>query len=78
LFLPFSRTSAPPAGLQREAVRRLERVDYRTMWTNNAVGGGTPCNCPCFIATERMVATQAIHRSGFTRFRCRDAIQPSV
>ena len=39
VFLPFSRTSAPSADLQREAVRRLERAGYRTAWTNEAVGG---------------------------------------
>ena len=39
VFLPFSRTSAVSADLQREAVRRLERVGYGATWTNEAVGG---------------------------------------
>ncbi len=39
VFLPFSRTSAPSADLQRETVRRLERAGYRAAWTNEAVGG---------------------------------------
>jgi alkanesulfonate monooxygenase SsuD/methylene tetrahydromethanopterin reductase-like flavin-dependent oxidoreductase (luciferase family) len=39
VFLPFSRTNAIPADLQRAAVRRLERVGYRATWTNEAVGG---------------------------------------
>jgi probable F420-dependent oxidoreductase len=39
VFLPFSRTSASSADLQREAVRRLERAGYRAAWTNEAVGG---------------------------------------
>ena len=36
--LPVSFASAPPAGLQREAVARLERAGYRAVWTNEVIG----------------------------------------
>jgi probable F420-dependent oxidoreductase len=39
VFMPFSRTTAPSADLQREAARRLEGAGYRAAWTNEAVGG---------------------------------------
>src|ERR1700729_2515049 len=39
VFLPFSRTGAASADLQREAVRRLERAGYRATWVNEGVGG---------------------------------------
>jgi probable F420-dependent oxidoreductase len=57
VFLPFSRTSAPSADLQREAVRRLERVGYRAVWTNEAVGGKDALVqlAVLLAATERMV-----------------------
>ena len=57
VFLPFSRTSAPSADLQREAVRRLERAGYRATWTNEAVGGKDALVqlAVLLAATERMV-----------------------
>ncbi|WIX99043.1 TIGR03620 family F420-dependent LLM class oxidoreductase [Amycolatopsis mongoliensis] len=39
VHLPISFTRTPPAESQREAVRRLERAGYRTVWTNEVVGG---------------------------------------
>ncbi|MEU0797042.1 TIGR03620 family F420-dependent LLM class oxidoreductase [Amycolatopsis sp. NPDC005961] len=39
VYLPISFTRTPPAEDQREAVRRLERAGYRTVWTNEVVGG---------------------------------------
>ena len=39
VYLPISFTRVPPAESQREAVRRLERAGYRTVWTNEVVGG---------------------------------------
>ncbi|WP_284748635.1 TIGR03620 family F420-dependent LLM class oxidoreductase [Amycolatopsis sp. RTGN1] len=39
VYLPISFTRIPPAESQREAVRRLERAGYRTVWTNEVVGG---------------------------------------
>jgi probable F420-dependent oxidoreductase len=41
-YLPVPFTSAPPVGLQREAVGRLERAGYRTAWVNETVGGKDP------------------------------------
>ena len=57
VFLPFSRTTAPAADLQREAVRRLERAGYRAVWTNEAVGGKDALVqlAVLLAATERMV-----------------------
>jgi probable F420-dependent oxidoreductase len=57
VFLPFSRTSAPSADQQRDAVRRLERVGYRATWTNEAVGGKDALVqlAVLLAATERMV-----------------------
>ena len=57
VFLPFSRTSAISADLQRAAVRRLERVGYRATWTNEAVGGKDALVqlAVLLAATERMV-----------------------
>jgi probable F420-dependent oxidoreductase len=57
VFLPFSRTSASSADLQREAVRRLERAGYRAAWTNEAVGGKDALVqlAVLLAATERMV-----------------------
>ena len=57
VFLPFSRTSASSADLQREAVRRLERAGYRAAWTNEAVGGKDAFVqlAVLLAATERMV-----------------------
>ena len=57
VFLPFSRTSAISADLQRATVRRLERVGYRATWTNEAVGGKDALVqlAVLLAATERMV-----------------------
>jgi probable F420-dependent oxidoreductase len=57
VFLPFSRTSALPADLQREAARRLERVGYRATWVNEGVGGKDALVqlAVLLAATERMV-----------------------
>jgi probable F420-dependent oxidoreductase len=38
-YLPISFTRVPPVESQREAVRRLESAGYRTVWTNEVVGG---------------------------------------
>jgi probable F420-dependent oxidoreductase len=38
-YLQISFTRTPSAESQREAVRRLERAGYRTVWTNEVVGG---------------------------------------
>jgi probable F420-dependent oxidoreductase len=57
VFLPFSRTTAPSADLQREAVRRLEHAGYRAAWTNEGVGGKDAFVqlAVLLAATERMV-----------------------
>jgi probable F420-dependent oxidoreductase len=57
VFLPFSRTTAPSADLQREAVRRLEHAGYRAVWTNEGVGGKDAFVqlAVLLAATERMV-----------------------
>ena len=57
VFLPFSRTTAPSADRQREAVRRLERAGYRAVWTNEAVGGKDALVqlAVLLAATERIV-----------------------
>jgi probable F420-dependent oxidoreductase len=39
VYLPTSFTCTPAADDQREAARRLERAGYRTVWTNEVVGG---------------------------------------
>lgn len=55
-YLPIPFNSAPPVELQREAVGRLERVGYRTAWTNETVGGKDPLVQLALLlpATERM------------------------
>jgi probable F420-dependent oxidoreductase len=62
IFLPFSRTMAPSAELQRDAVRRLERAGYRAVWTNEGVGGKDALVqlAVLLAATERMVFGTAI------------------
>ena len=62
VFLPFSRTSAPSADLQREAARRLERAGYRATWVNEAVGGKDALVqlAVLLAATDRMVFGTAI------------------
>jgi probable F420-dependent oxidoreductase len=56
-FLPVPTTSAPPADLQRDAVRRLERAGYPAAWTNETVGGKDALVqlAVLLAATERMV-----------------------
>jgi probable F420-dependent oxidoreductase len=56
-FLPVPTTSAPSAGLQRDAVRRLERAGYPAAWTNETVGGKDALVqlAVLLAATERMV-----------------------
>jgi probable F420-dependent oxidoreductase len=62
VFLPFSRTSASPVDLQRDAVRRLEGAGYRAAWTNEAVGGKDALVqlAVLLAAAERMVFGTAI------------------
>jgi probable F420-dependent oxidoreductase len=55
-FLPVPTTSAPPAGLQRDAVRRLERAGYRAAWTNEGIGKDALVQLAVLLAaTEKMV-----------------------
>jgi probable F420-dependent oxidoreductase len=62
VFLPFSIASAPPAGQQREAARRLEDAGYRAAWTNEAVGGKDALVqlAVLLAATERLVLGTSI------------------
>jgi probable F420-dependent oxidoreductase len=54
--LPVSFTGTPHADLQREAVRRLEHVGYRTVWTNEVIGKDAFVQLGVLLAaTERMV-----------------------
>jgi probable F420-dependent oxidoreductase len=39
VYLPISFTRTASADAQREAAQRLERAGYRTVWTNEVVGG---------------------------------------
>jgi probable F420-dependent oxidoreductase len=56
VMLPVSFTSAPPVGLQRAAVGRLERAGYRTAWTNEVIGKDALVQLALLLAaTERMV-----------------------
>jgi probable F420-dependent oxidoreductase len=55
-FLPVPTTSAPPADLQRAAVRRLERAGYRAAWTNEGIGKDALAQLAVLLAaTEHMV-----------------------
>lgn len=57
VFLPNGAGWAlPPAGVQRDAVRRLERAGYRATWNNEGVGGkdGLVQLGLLLAATERM------------------------
>jgi probable F420-dependent oxidoreductase len=54
--LPGPLTSIPHADLQRDAVRRLERAGYRTVWTNEVLGKDAFVQLGILLAaTERMV-----------------------
>jgi probable F420-dependent oxidoreductase len=47
---------APPADLQRDAVRRLERAGYRAAWTNEGIGKDALVQLAVLLAaTEQMV-----------------------
>jgi probable F420-dependent oxidoreductase len=62
-FLPNNPGAAlPPAGLQREAARRLEVAGYPAMWNNEGVGGkdGLVQLGVLLAATERMTFGSAI------------------
>jgi probable F420-dependent oxidoreductase len=62
-FLPNNPgASLPPAGLQRDAVRRLERSGYQAVWNNEGVGGkdGLVQLGLLLAATERMTFGSAI------------------
>ena len=53
--LPVPTTSAPSIGLQRDAVRRLERAGYRAAWTNETIGKDALVQLAVLMAaTERM------------------------
>jgi probable F420-dependent oxidoreductase len=55
-FLPVPTTSAPPADLQRDAVRRLERSGYPAAWTNEGIGKDALVQLAVLLAaTEQMV-----------------------
>jgi probable F420-dependent oxidoreductase len=54
--LPVSFTGTPHTDLQREAVRRLEHVGYRTVWTNEVIGKDAFVQLGVLLAaTEGMV-----------------------
>jgi probable F420-dependent oxidoreductase len=54
--LPGSLTVALNADLQRNAVRRLDHVDYRTVWVNETIGKDAFVQLGTLLAeTERMV-----------------------
>lgn len=38
-YLPIALTATPPIDEQRAAARRLEQAGYRSLWTNETVGG---------------------------------------
>jgi probable F420-dependent oxidoreductase len=49
-------TSSPPADLQRDVVRRLERAGYRTVWTNEVLGKDAFVQLGVLLAaTQQMV-----------------------
>jgi probable F420-dependent oxidoreductase len=55
-FLPVPTASAPPADLQRDAVRRLELAGYRAAWTNEVIGKDALVQLAVLLAaTEKMV-----------------------
>jgi len=57
VYLPISFTRTPPVDAQREAAQRLERAGYRTVWTNEVVGGKDALVqlAVLLAATERLV-----------------------
>jgi probable F420-dependent oxidoreductase len=56
VLLPVTFTDMPSVDSQREAVRRLERVGYRTTWTNEVIGKDALVQLAMLLgATERMV-----------------------
>jgi probable F420-dependent oxidoreductase len=62
VFLPVSFTSLPSADEQRDAVGRFERAGYRTVWTNEVVGGKDVFVqlAVLLAATERLVFATGI------------------
>jgi len=63
VFLPNNPGAGlPPAEVQREAVRRLERAGYQAVWNNEGVGGkdGLVQLSVLLAATERMTFGSAI------------------
>ncbi|HEY2673606.1 MAG TPA: TIGR03620 family F420-dependent LLM class oxidoreductase [Rugosimonospora sp.] len=53
--MPVTFTSTAPVDEQRAAVRRLERVGYRTAWTNEVIGKDALAQLAVLLAaTERM------------------------
>jgi probable F420-dependent oxidoreductase len=55
-YVPIPISSAPSAGLQRDAAGRLERAGYRSAWINETVGGRDPMVQLAMLlaATDRM------------------------
>ncbi|WP_082939543.1 LLM class flavin-dependent oxidoreductase [Mycobacterium sp. 852014-50255_SCH5639931] len=54
--LPASFTSSPSIEMQREAVGRLERAGYRTVWTNEVIGKDALVQLATLLAdSERVV-----------------------
>ncbi|WP_082939237.1 LLM class flavin-dependent oxidoreductase [Mycobacterium sp. 852002-30065_SCH5024008] len=54
--LPASFTSPPSIEMQREAVGRLERAGYRTVWTNEVIGKDALVQLATLLAdSERVV-----------------------
>jgi probable F420-dependent oxidoreductase len=63
VFLPNNPGAAlPSAGVQRDAVRRLERAGYQAVWNNEGVGGkdGLVQLGVLLAATERMTFGSAV------------------
>jgi probable F420-dependent oxidoreductase len=63
VFLPNNPgATLPPAEVQRDAVRRLERAGYRAVWNNEGVGGkdGLVQLGMLLAATERMTFGTAV------------------
>lgn len=59
--LPVSFTSSPTVDEQREAVGRLERAGFRTLWTNEAIGKDALVQVVTLLAaTEQMIVGTCI------------------